>query len=214
MGTTMTPAIDRAPVAGEPLARSSRPRAAPCRPRPRPAPSRRRRESSRGARHLLVGEPPHPIAVVVNDEVAALAPRASGTRQSASSFNPHVPVRTCSVTSIRTCPICDRVSIIVPLGHVTAAAGPGGGRPLRYVPPAGAAPLLRARDARVRSRAVAVLGWPAGHRADGDPGALVGAVVRQPLRAARAAAAAVHAATRCALPARSVPCSRRASTPS
>ena len=83
-------------------------------------------------------------------------------------------------------------SIIVPLGHVTATACPGGGCPLRYVPSAGAPAVLRARDARVRGRAIAFVRWAAGHRADGRSRGAGGPLVRQPLCAARTEAAAVH----------------------
>ena len=89
-------------------------------------------------------------------------------------------------------PVAPAFSIIVPLGHVTAAACPGGGCPLRFVPSAGAPALLRTRGARVRSGALPVLGRTAGHRADRRSRSAGGPVVRQPLCAAGAEAAAVH----------------------
>ena len=116
----------------------------------------------------------------MNDE---LAPPPSSERNTSIS----VVIQACP------CPhLAPAFSIIVPLGHVTATACPGGGCPLRYVPSAGAPALLRTRDARVRGRAIAFVRWAAGHRAHARSRGAGGPMVRQPLRAARTEAAAVH----------------------
>ncbi len=83
--------------------------------------------------------------------------------------------------------------MIQPIGH-EPPAGLCRRRALRHLSPAGAEPVLRARDARDRRRAVALVRWPAGDRCDGRSLRAGRALVWQSLRAARAAAAAVHAA--------------------
>ena len=72
MGTTTTPAMTAAPIRNNPLGPVLAPQddlvAFPDAALGKPA-----RESARRACHLGVGVPPHPITVVIDEEVAAMA---------------------------------------------------------------------------------------------------------------------------------------------